>query len=105
MGVAREAPGSPGSGNCYHEQNKPYYESCPVDPTPAPPPTPAPVPECCESCVGSPWCSPGSGSCYLAQNKPYYQSCPVDPLPVPSPSPPPTTPTPINALEPGCYFK
>jgi len=101
---------SPGSGKCYPTQEKSYYESCPVDPTPAPPPTPsppptpAPVPECCGNCAGSPWCSPGSGNCYAAQNKPYYESCPVDPQPAPSPTPrpPPGTPSP---LEPGCYFK
>merc|ERR1719356_1932641 len=63
--------------------------------------------KCCENCAGSAWCSPGSGSCYPAQIKPYYESCPVDPRPVatPSPPPPPSTPTPIDSLEPGCYFK
>merc|ERR1712039_495875 len=70
---------SPGSGNCYSAQNKPYYKSCRIGPTPAPSPTPAPMPQCCGKCVGRPWCSPGTGSCYSAQNKPYYKSCRIGP--------------------------
>merc|ERR1712176_1215724 len=91
---------SPGSGSCYQSQNKPYYESCPVDPTPAPPPTPAPsptpapVPACCGNCAGTPWSSPGSGNCYSAQTKTYYESCPVDP----TPAPPPIDPSSCNPV-------
>merc|ERR1712014_509684 len=32
---------SPGSGSCYLAQDKPYYESCPVDPRPTPRPAPS----------------------------------------------------------------